>query len=188
MIYSLRCEDVTYKSRTRGALLSLPNGGRREEVIRTKVFEDYTRDHVVSWFNWAQKNKLGVERMEDLILVSARTLVNSWAAAAFVDNTLEAEITLASRTLSNGSANFVWSKIQGPVVYHNSRQDPVRSSALVFLTCANFSYVIWKAKSTCDSGSMRLHQRFPSKARLLLWQTNPSCSGTPSRRPRQQQR
>lgn len=106
--------------------MSLPYGGRREEVIRTKVFEDYIRDHVVSWFNWAQKNKLGVERMEELILVSGRTLVNSWAAAAFVDNTIEAEITLASRPLSNGGASFDWSKIQGPVVYHNSRHDPVR--------------------------------------------------------------
>ena len=70
--------------------MSLPHGGHREDVIRTKVFEDYIRDHVVSWFNWAQKNKLGVERMEDLILVTGCTLVTSWAAAAFEDNTIEA--------------------------------------------------------------------------------------------------
>jgi hypothetical protein len=119
-------EGVTYKFRNRGALLSLPNGGHREDVIRTKAFEDYIRDHVDMWFNWAQNNKLGVERMEDLILVSGRTLVTSWAAAASVD-TFEAEISLTSRSLSNVGAKFVWGNVRGRVSYHNSRFDPVRS-------------------------------------------------------------
>ena len=120
-------ECATYKCRNRGALLSLPNGGCRHDVIRTKVFEDYIRDHVDKWFNWAQNNNLSVERMEDLILVTGCTLVTSWAAAAFMDNTFEAEISLASRLLSNLGANFVWGNVRGPVSYHNSRFDPVRS-------------------------------------------------------------
>jgi hypothetical protein len=124
-------ESVTYNFRNRGALLSLPNGGRDEDAIRTKVFEDYIRDHVYRWFNWAQKNNLGVERMGDLILVSGYTLVTSWAAAAFVDDTMDAEITLASRTLNNGGASFVWSNIRGRVLYHNSRFEPVRSPGYV---------------------------------------------------------
>jgi hypothetical protein len=118
--------------------LSLPNGGRHEDVIRTKAFADYIRDHVVSWYTWAQKNKLGVERMEELILVSGCTLVTSWAAAVFVDNTMKAEISLASRTLNNGGASFVWSNNQGAVVYHNSRSDPVRSLGYVYLAGTYF--------------------------------------------------
>ncbi|KAF8474356.1 hypothetical protein DFH94DRAFT_761713 [Russula ochroleuca] len=118
-------EGVTYKFRNRGALLSLPNGGRRKDVIRTKAFEDYIRDHVVSWYTWAQNNKLGVERMEDLILVSSCMLVTSWAAATFVENTMEARISLASRPFNNGAATFVWTNNQGPVVYHNSQFDPL---------------------------------------------------------------
>ena len=113
--------------------MSLPHGGHREDVIRTKAFEDYIRDHVVSWFSWAHKNRLGVERMEDLILVSGCTLVASWAAATSVDHTMDAEISLASRVLNNGSASFVWSNIRGNVVYHNSRFDPVSSSGLRLL-------------------------------------------------------
>ena len=115
----------------------LPNGGQREEVIRTKVFENYIRDHVDKWLNWAQKNKLDIE-MEDLILVSSRTLVTSWAAAAFVENDMEAEITLASRSLSNGGESFVWSKIRGPVEYRNSRPDQVRSPSYVCSACTDF--------------------------------------------------
>jgi hypothetical protein len=126
-------ESVTYKFRNHGALLSLPNGGHREDVIRTKVFEDYIRDHAVRWFNWAQNNKLGVERMEDLILVSGCTMATSWASAAFVDDTSEAEISLASRLLSNVGASFVWDNVRGRVSYHNSRFNPV-CSPLIFCT------------------------------------------------------
>ena len=103
-------------------------------MIRTKVFEDYIRDHGVIWFNWAQKNKLGVERMEDLILVSSCTLVTSWAAAAFVDYNMEAEISLASRSHNNdGATSFVWNKIRGPVEHRNSLSGQVRSPKLCML-------------------------------------------------------
>ena len=126
-------EGVTYKCRTHGALLSLPNGGYREDVIRMDVFEDYMSDHAEMWFKWALNIKVGIERMEDIILVSGRTLVTSWAAAVFTDNTFEAEISLASRPISNVGANFVWGNVRGRVSYHNSRSDPVRSQADVLL-------------------------------------------------------
>ena len=110
-------------------------------MIRTKVFEDYIRDHVVSWFNWAQKNKLDIE-MEDLILVSSRTLVSSWAAATLVDANMEAEISLASIPLQSGGANFVWSKFQGPVEYRNSLEQ-VRSPGYVYLACIDFFSLLY---------------------------------------------
>jgi hypothetical protein len=124
-------EDVTYKFRNCGALLSLPKGGHHEDVIRAQMFEDYIQVYADSWFTWARKNRLGVERVEDLILVSGRTLVTSWAAAAFVDDTMDAEISLASRTFNNGGTSFVWSNIRGRVLYHNSRFEPVRSPGYV---------------------------------------------------------
>ena len=118
--------------------MSLSNGGRRKDVIRTKAFEDYIRDNVVSWYTWAWNNNLGVERMEDLILVSGCMLVTSWAAATFVENTMEARISLASRPLNNVAAIFVWTNNQGPVVHHNGQIDPVCSLGYVYSTCADF--------------------------------------------------
>jgi hypothetical protein len=106
--------------------LSLPHGGHRRDIIRKKAFEDYIRNHVDSWFTWTQNNQLGVERIEELILVSGCTLATSWAVVAFVDNTMEAEISLMSTTLGgNGGASFIWSNTRGPVRYNNSRFDPV---------------------------------------------------------------
>ena len=92
---------------------------------------------MVSWFKWAQENKLGVERMEELILVSGCTLVTSWAAAVFMDDNMEAEITLESLPLSSGGAVFVWSDVQGPE-YHNSDFDSVRFSHNIYLACTDF--------------------------------------------------
>ena len=124
-------ESVTYRFRNCGALLYLPNGGHHEDVIRAQAFEDYIQGYVVSWFTWAQKSRLGVKRVEDLILVSGCTLVTSWAAAAFVDDAMDAEISLASRKLNNGGASFVWSNIRGSILYHNSRFELVRSPGYV---------------------------------------------------------
>jgi hypothetical protein len=120
-----RAEGVTYRCRGRGALLSLPHGGHREDAIHTKVFEKYIRDHVVSWFNWSRDKGLPVGSMEDLVLVYGCTLVTSWAAAAFDDYDADAQVSLASRTLNNGGASFVWSNIRGTVEFHDSQRDPV---------------------------------------------------------------
>ena len=114
-----------------GAVLSLPNEGQHEDIICTQVFEDYIQAHVESWFTWAWKNQLGVRCVENLILVSGCTLVTLWAAAEFVDDNMDAEISLASRTLNNGGASFVWSNIWGRVLYPNSHSGSVRSSGYV---------------------------------------------------------
>ena len=112
----------------------LPNEGYREDIVRTKALEAYIKDHVVDWFTWTQDNDLPVERIEELILVSGCTLATSWAVAAFIDNTREAEISLTSRTLGhNGGPEFIWSNAQGPVLHRNSRFDPVGLPLLAYL-------------------------------------------------------
>lgn len=107
-----------------GALLMLPHDGLHEDVIRTRVFEDYIRDHVDSWFSFARRCGL-VERMEDLILVTGRTLVTSWAAATFLDKHASAE--LKSQALRGGGARFDWNEVGPSVAYRNSNQAQVRS-------------------------------------------------------------
>ncbi|KAN0136358.1 hypothetical protein V8E53_005726 [Lactarius tabidus] len=120
-ITSFRCKKKL------GAFLSLPFDGYREDVIRTKAFEDYIRDHCESWFAFAQRNRLDVQRMEDIILVSGCTLVTAWAAGAFVDNNLDSDITLGCQPLGGSGATFEWHSARGAgqsVVYHNSQEIP----------------------------------------------------------------
>ena len=120
-------EGITYKCSGHGALLSIPHDGHNEDIIRTKVFEDYIRNNVASWFDWSQKNGLDVERMEDLVLVTGCTLVTSWGAAAFQGRSGPgaAEVSLIERPHQNG-ISLEFNNIRGDVARHCSRIDPVR--------------------------------------------------------------
>jgi hypothetical protein len=138
---------TTYSCKKRqGALLSLPYEGVRYDVIRTKVFEDYIRVHVESWFSFAQRHGLSVQRMEDLILVSGCTLVTSWGVAAFqvVDSTLDAALAMRSRTHRVGGATFDWREIHPSVAYQNSQQGPVRFLGHITALFANSSFTVLK--------------------------------------------
>ncbi len=124
------------RARHRGALLSLPHKGRREDVIPIKVFQNYIKDNVDNWFRWSKEMMSPVEHMEDLIFVTGCTLVTSWAAAAFdchmsVDSDTT-RISLEASKSDGGGAQFFWRNIRGNVEYHNSHFDPVRSPGYVF--------------------------------------------------------
>ena len=78
---------------------------------------------------------LPVEHMEDLILVTGRTLVTSWAAAVFdgqMSNAATISLVTSTKSYGNG-AQFFWRNIRGNVKYHNSQFEPVRSPGYVFL-------------------------------------------------------
>lgn len=113
-------------AQSHGALLSLPHGARAEDVIRTKLFEDYIRDNVDNWLRWSKKEGLPVENMEDLILVTGCTLATSWAVAAFDDTTSRTSgsdstrISLEAQKYDGGAAQFVWRNICGSVEYRHS--------------------------------------------------------------------
>ena len=138
------------QAQTQGALLSLPHGGHSEDVIRTKVFEDYIRDNVDSWFRWSRRRGFPVQRMEDLILVTGCTLATSWAAAVFGNNQMPtagsdaATISLDIQKSNRGGAQFCWRNDHGNVDYHNSDDfDPVSFSWLCFLAVDfNFDFIL----------------------------------------------
>ena len=169
-LWSRRAECVTYRRRGRGALLSLPNGGLRQDVIHTKMFQKYIGDNVATWFDWSKDRELPVKSMEDLVFVYGCTLVTSWAAAAFDDRTGNAQLSLASRTLNNEGAGFIWSNIRGTVEYHDSQLNPVCSLLVTTLACSaltSFPLSSQKEYSIPSSKSMRFHQVPPSKTRLV---------------------
>ena len=126
------------QAQTQGALLSLPDGGHSEDVIRTKVFEDYIRDNADSWFRWSRREGFPVERMEDLILVTGCTLVASWAAAVFDNSNMStagsdvATISLDVRKSNRAGVQFFWCNNRGNVDYHNSYFDPVSFPGYIF--------------------------------------------------------
>ncbi|KAI0278249.1 hypothetical protein BC826DRAFT_927183 [Russula brevipes] len=134
-------DDLTYECPGIGAVLYLPAKGDREDVLRTKVFEDYIRDNVGSWFAWSQKNGLGVERTEDLILVTGCTLAKSWAIAAFCDPTTESKVSLSVQSQSDGRESFTWRNVHGSVMNGNSPHDPVRFFVYFYSSCIDLACI-----------------------------------------------
>ena len=130
LLNSCSLEGFTYRCRGQGALLCLPHDGHREDAICARLFKDYIRDNVVSWFEWSKRRGLDIERIEDLILVSGRTLVTSWGAAVFLDHGQEeTAISLTVHTLPDGGGRFVWRLINRLVPHRNSQLGPVCSPA-----------------------------------------------------------
>ena len=142
--HSLGGNTTTYTcKRNVGAFLNIPHDGHREDVIRTKMFEDFIRDNIDSWFTYARLQGLGVQRMEDIILVTGCSLVTSWAAGAFPDKTTDARISLVTQALDNGGVNFHWAPniINPSIVRHTSSQVAVRFLGHVNSTHTNPSFM-----------------------------------------------
>jgi len=134
------------------------------------MLQKYIGDNVATWFNWTKKSGLPIRSMEDLVFVYGCTLVPSWAAAAFDDRTGIAQLSLASRTINNGGAGFIWRNIRGTVEYHDSQLNPV-CPLVVTLTCTAltpFPLSSPKEYSIPFSKLMRFHQVHSSKTRPVL--------------------
>lgn len=107
--------------------------------MREKAFEEYIRDNVGSWFDWSKNEKLPVERMEDLILVTECTLVTLWAAAAFIGRSGTAKIALVPPSQDLSGQSFELGNIEGDVAHNCSYFDsvhffvPFTRPALIFI-------------------------------------------------------
>ncbi|KAI0249456.1 hypothetical protein BJV78DRAFT_696637 [Lactifluus subvellereus] len=118
---------VLYTSKKNlGAFLNIPYDGQREDVIRTKVFEDYFREHISGWFALAQKKREDVRYMEDIILVTGCTLVTSWAMGVFPDKSQDVGISLKFEA---ERGNFLWdpNTINPGILRHDRYQHPSES-------------------------------------------------------------
>jgi len=96
--------------------------------MREKAFEEYIRDNVGSWFHWSKTEKLPVERMEDLNLVTECTLVTLWAAAAFIGRSETAKIALLPPSQDLSGQSFEFRNFEGDVTHNCSYFDSVRFS------------------------------------------------------------
>ena len=99
---------------------------------------------MVSWFNWSKSQKLPVDVMEELILVTGCTLVDSWAAVAFVGRSESAEISLVAQTPDRSDRSFEVGDFEGDVTQHCSYFDSFRFPRSLHLPCTDFSFVISK--------------------------------------------
>ncbi len=77
--------------------------------------------HIDSWFAFARKLGLGIERMEEIILVTGCDRTKSWANVAFLGNQADSQVTFGVRVEgSDANIDFQFSpeNARGAVLHH----------------------------------------------------------------------
>ena len=104
-----------------GAVLSLPVTARREDTLSQGDFKSWIVKNIDSWFAFAQKLGLGIERMEEIILVTGCDRAKSWANITFLGDQDDSQVAFGVRVENpDPSITFQFSpeKAQGAVLHH----------------------------------------------------------------------
>ena len=109
-------------NRMRGAaVLSLPVTARREDTLALGDFKLWIVKHIDSWFAFARNLGLGIERMEEIILVTGCDLTKSWANIAFLGNQYDSQVSFGVRVENRDpkvSYQFLPENARGAVLHH----------------------------------------------------------------------
>jgi hypothetical protein len=94
------------KNRQGGAVLSLPVPAQRQDTLERETFGKWMIAHVDRWFAFARKYELGIEQMEELILVTGCDRMRSSTNVAFLKNQLDAEVSFGVE-VTNGLEGII---------------------------------------------------------------------------------
>jgi hypothetical protein len=77
--------------------------------------------HIDNWFAFAQRLELGIEHMEEIILVTGCDRTRSWTNVAFLENQVDAQVSFGVRVEGpNTGINFQFlpENARGAVLRH----------------------------------------------------------------------
>ena len=89
-----------------GALLSLPFSAEREDTVTRGDFGRWLVTHIDDCMRIAEELGLGVNRMEDIILVTGRHLARSWINAIFSEYRVRAEVSFVAQVTGDSSIHL----------------------------------------------------------------------------------
>ena len=160
------------KTPSRGAaVLSLPVTARREDTLALEDFRWWIVRHIDNWFAFVRKLRLGIEHMEDTVLVTGCDLARSWTNIAFLggqDRQVDSQVSFGVKvedTGSSGSINFRYSpeNAQGAVL----RCGPEGSVCCTPFETINESDIVPMAPLGLARESMCIHPRISCCSYLL---------------------
>lgn len=62
--------------------------------------------HIDRWFVWARRLGMGINRMEDIVLVTGAHLTRSWANVAFLEDQTDARVSFEFQVAADSSINW----------------------------------------------------------------------------------
>ena len=90
--------------------MSLPVAARSENTLAQGDFGRWIVKHISTWFAFVRKLGLGIEQMEEIILVTGCDRSKSWTNVAFLGGQADAQVTFGvSVEGNNPSINFQFS-------------------------------------------------------------------------------
>ena len=107
-----------------GALLSLPLGARREDTLAQSAFGEWIVKHVDDWFEFARELQLGIQRREEIILVTGCDRTRSWTNVAFLEGQVDAKGSYrvkAVESANNVEVQYSSGHVAGGVLSHGPR-------------------------------------------------------------------
>lgn len=106
--------------RRTGAVLSLPVRARRENTLAQGDCGEWMLKHIDRLFAFARRLGLGIEQIEDIILVTGCDRTRSWTNVAFLGSQLDARVSFRVDAVDslNPSINFQFSPehVRGAVI------------------------------------------------------------------------
>jgi hypothetical protein len=85
-----------------GAVLCLPIHARGKDTVASADFGKWIIRHVDRWFAWARQLGLGINRMEDIILVTGAHRTRSWTNVAFPGGQKDAQASFGAKVDHRG--------------------------------------------------------------------------------------
>ena len=81
------------QSRQGGAILSLPVPAQRQDTLALDVFGRWMVKHIDRWFAFARHLELGIEQMEEIVLITGCDRAKSWTNVAFLESQADAQVS-----------------------------------------------------------------------------------------------
>ena len=97
----------------KGAFLYLPLLLERRDTVARGDFRDWMLENIDICYKVAEDLGYGVERMEDIILVTGCHLAKSWVSAAFSDSRGGSEVSFGARVSRNSGVHFDERNVNG---------------------------------------------------------------------------
>jgi hypothetical protein len=96
-----------------GALLSLPLAAEREDTIARGDFGKWLVKHIDDCMRIADDLGLGINRMEDIILVTGRHLARSWVSILFSEYRTGAQVSYVAQASGNSGIRLQERRMTG---------------------------------------------------------------------------
>jgi hypothetical protein len=81
--------------------MSLPVPARREDTIAVGEFGKWMIKYIDHWFAFAENLGFGINRMQDMVLVTGCHRAKSWVNVAFSEGSRDTEVSLGVSGASN---------------------------------------------------------------------------------------